>query len=85
MMHTALMTCRELADFLMDYVSGELPGDVRSRFDEHLSLCPNCVAYVASYKATIELVRRAFEDDARDAALEAPDDLVQAILAARRM
>jgi anti-sigma factor RsiW len=84
MMHTALMTCRELADFLMDYVSGELPAGVRSRFDEHLSLCPNCVAYVASYKATVELGRRAFQDDDADASLEAPDDLVQAILAARR-
>jgi anti-sigma factor RsiW len=79
------MTCRELADFLMDYVSGELPEDVRARFDHHLSLCPNCVHYLASYRATVELGRRAFQCDDEDAAAGAvPDDLVQAILAARK-
>lgn len=78
------MTCRELADFLGDYLAGELPADVSAAFDRHLSLCPNCVHYVASYKSTIELGRRAFADEQADATSAVPEELVQAILAARQ-
>jgi len=78
------MTCRELADFLMDYLTGDLPADVRSAFDRHLTLCPNCVAYLRGYKATVELGRAAFANDEADATTEAPEDLVRAILAARK-
>jgi anti-sigma factor RsiW len=79
------MTCRELADFLMDYLDGSLPADVQSAFDRHLALCPNCVAYVKTYRTTIELSRCAYDDDQADAALtEVPPDLVRAILAARK-
>ena len=80
------MTCRELADFIMDYLSGELPPDVRSAFDNHLTLCPACVNYLAAYKATIELNRQVFRqpDAPADAEPAVPEDLVKAILAARR-
>ena len=77
------MTCRELADFLMGYLNEDLPDDVRGGFDRHLALCPNCVAYVKTYRTTIELGRRAFADDEADAGTEVPDELVRAILAAR--
>ena len=77
------MTCRELAAFLMDYLNEDLPDDVRAAFDRHLALCPNCVAYVKTYRTTIELGRRAFADDEADAGTEVPDELVRAILAAR--
>jgi len=36
------MKCRELADFLMDYVSGELPEESRTHFEFHLTKCRNC-------------------------------------------
>jgi anti-sigma factor RsiW len=77
------MTCRELADFLMDYLNEDLPDDVRAAFHRHLALCPNCVAYVKTYRTTIELGRRAFADDEADAGTEVPDELIRAILAAR--
>jgi len=79
------MTCRELADFLMDYLEGGLPAVMRTAFEQHLALCPNCVAYVKTYQTTIELGRRAFDADQADATLtEVPADLVRAILAARK-
>jgi anti-sigma factor RsiW len=78
------MTCRELADFLMDYLNDDLPLDVRRSFDGHLTVCPNCVAYVRSYRTTIELGRRAFADVDAEAETEVPGELVQAILAARK-
>ena len=78
------MTCRELADFMMDYLSGELSSESRAQFDQHLSLCANCRKYLTSYEETVKLGRRAFADE--DAALpsDVPEELVKAILAARR-
>jgi anti-sigma factor RsiW len=78
------MTCREVADFLADYVSGALTADVRAQFDRHLSVCSNCRAYLATYRATIELGRRVFTIPDADARTEAPAELVSAILNAIR-
>ena len=78
------MTCRELADFIMDYFDGHLSGDVRSAFEKHLSVCPNCVSYLATYKTTVDLSRRAFEPDETDPSLQMPEELVRAILDARK-
>lgn len=78
------MTCREFADFLGDYISGELESKVRASFEQHLTVCPNCVAYLSNYRDTVALGRSAFSDD--DAAVpdDVPGGLVDAILSARR-
>ena len=76
------LTCREVVDFLDDYVAGALAPAVRTRFEEHLAVCPQCVAYLDSYAETIRLGKAAFAGD--EAAAEAPAQLVDAILAARR-
>ena len=77
------MTCREFADFMADYLSGELGPELRHAFDYHLSLCVNCVRYLASYRETVALGKRAFEDQDAAVPAEVPEDLVKAILAAR--
>jgi anti-sigma factor RsiW len=75
------MTCRELTDFVLDYLSGELPAPLRQAFERHLDACGNCRVYLAEYEATIEAARLAHRDDlAAEAPL--PEELVQAILAA---
>ena len=78
------VTCREFADFMMDYLTGEIPSESRALFEHHLSLCVNCQKYLTSYEETVKLGKRAFDDE--DAALPAnvPEALVKAILAARR-
>ena len=53
-----MMTCRELAELLIDFVSGDLPDDHRSRLENHLAICPPCVAYLETYRLTIQLTRR---------------------------
>ena len=69
----------------MDYLSGELSESVVRGFEQHLKVCPNCVRYLANYKATVELGRRAFDDDCEDAATAGvPEELVRAIVSARR-
>lgn len=78
----ALLTCKELLDFLLDYVDGQLPPGERVEFERHLAVCPPCVAYLDSYRQTIEIGQKlaAREDEA---ATEAPEPLIAAILAVR--
>jgi anti-sigma factor RsiW len=74
------MNCREMAEFLMDYTAGELPADVRARFDEHLRRCPECVCYLKSYEFTVRACHQA--GSPRDIP-PLPEELVRAILASR--
>jgi anti-sigma factor RsiW len=78
------LTCREVADFLMAYDDGELAAAQRAAFDAHLAECPDCVAYLQSYRATVALGKRAFADEDGAAAEVVPEELVAAVLAARR-
>lgn len=73
------MNCRECYDFLMDYLDGQLPADERAAFEAHLARCPPCVAYLDTYRATIELGKSAL----RGEPCQLPEELVQAILKAR--
>ncbi len=77
------MTCRELADFLGDYVGGELDAQVRAVFDAHLAACPECVTYLRTYRDTIRLVKDACRDAEDSLPADVPEGLVRAILAAR--
>jgi anti-sigma factor RsiW len=67
---------------MADYLSGELPVDVRQRFDYHLSICVNCQRYLSGYAESVKLGKRAF-DDAASLPGDVPEELVQAILASR--
>ena len=78
------MTCREFNDFIMDYRTDELPPEVRARFEHHLTICANCVKYLASYEKAVQLGKTAFSDDDASLPDDVPEALVQAILAARR-
>ena len=78
------MTCKELIGFLMDYVDGELPPDERRRFDHHLGLCTDCASYLDSYRETVRLGKMICRPDKDEPPEDMPEDLVQAILAARR-
>jgi len=73
------MTCREVTDFLLDYLEGELSGEVLRVFEAHLAGCEACVAYLASYRRAVRLGASAFRDEAG----KAPPELVEAILAAK--
>ncbi|HYT90640.1 MAG TPA: zf-HC2 domain-containing protein [Gemmataceae bacterium] len=53
-----MMTCRELAELLIDFVSGELAPEHQERVEQHLGLCPPCVVFVETYKITIRLTRQ---------------------------
>jgi anti-sigma factor RsiW len=76
------VTCQEFIDFLTDYDEGLLPADQRALFDEHLTVCPDCVSYLASYRAATALGRSAFSGDEGSLPRDVPAELIQTILAA---
>lgn len=77
------MTCRELVEFLMAYLEGELPEAQREEFQRHLDACPPCVVYLETYKEAVDLGRAVCDADAPPSD-EVPEALVQAVLRARR-
>ena len=76
------MTCRELAEFIMQYLDGELPAGQLTEFERHLALCPACVHYLDSYRKTVTATRTIARGDESESG-ELPEDLVKAIAAAR--
>ena len=78
------LSCRECVEFLMDYLEETLAADVRATFERHLTACPNCVRYLESYKTTTTVCKKVFQAPANEALPTVPEELIQAILAARR-
>ena len=78
------LTCRDICDFVMAWLDGELPERERAIFAAHLALCRQCVNYLEGYKTTIKLAREAHETNPCASLPPVPEDLVKAILAARK-
>jgi anti-sigma factor RsiW len=78
------ITCRELVEFLDDYLSRLLPEPRRIAFDAHLAACPACVAYMKSYQVTLGLEKAAFNSKENPVPAEVPEELVRAVLTACR-
>lgn len=74
------MTCREFLELLTDYVDGALPSEQAERCDAHRAECDDCRGYLESYRRTRELLREAGGAEVP----HLPEDLVRAILEARR-
>jgi len=79
------LTCRDLIDFLRAYLDGELPPELRQRFEDHVDACPPCLHYLDSYRETVSLCAEAFDACVPDCAVpdEVPEELVRAVLASR--
>jgi anti-sigma factor RsiW len=78
------MTCHELVEYLMGYLEGDLDSETRRAFETHLDECPSCVGYMKSYEQTVKVGRSARDGPEGPAPDEAPEELVDAILAARK-
>jgi len=77
-----MMTCREIAEFLMAYLDGELAADQSAHFKEHLGECPDCVAYLSSYREVVRSSGAAYSEPMPTRCDDLPNDLVKTILAA---
>ena len=78
-----LITCEQFEEFILAYTEGKLPKRQQIVFELHLKVCPECRDYLAAYRRTIEVSKRAFEEPDQALPDEVPEDLVKAILAAR--
>ncbi len=76
-----MITCVQLDAFIVDYLEGTLPRRQRLIFEMHLLVCPECRAYLRAYRNAIALGQAALLDPALE---DVPEELVQAIVAARR-
>jgi len=52
------MTCRELAELLIDYVQGDMDVDLHENIRRHLCACPPCETFLETYRITIQLTRK---------------------------
>ncbi len=78
-----MISCREFEDFVIAYFEGYLPRRQVIVFELHLKICRECRDYLAAYRRTIEVSKRAFEQPDEQIPDEVPEDLIKAILAAR--
>lgn len=79
-----MITCKTFVEFLMDYLDGDLPASQADEFEVHLSQCSACVNYMNTYQETVRLGKAAFADPEADVPEAVPEELVKAILEARK-
>lgn len=48
------VTCREVAELLIDFVDGTLPEMQMITLQQHICACPPCMFYMETYQDTIE-------------------------------
>lgn len=52
------MTCRDLAEQLIDYLGDDMPEEMKQAIRAHLQACPECVVFIETYQITIEVSRK---------------------------
>lgn len=78
------MKCREFVEFLMRYLDGDLTETESSVFEKHMADCPPCGQYLRSYEKTIQLGFSVCREGGDDLPEDIPEDLVKAVLEARK-
>jgi predicted anti-sigma-YlaC factor YlaD len=74
-----MLTCKQLDEFLVDFLDGKLGFRQRLSMHMHLGLCRDCRDFLEEYRAASKLGRKVFTSDEQ---LEAvPEPLIQAVLA----
>jgi anti-sigma factor RsiW len=54
------LTCKKEVDLISRYLAAELDRSTLRAFESHLSICPDCAAFLRTYKKTLELTRDFF-------------------------
>ena len=50
-------TCQQATSLIVDYITGALDPETALAFEQHLRDCPDCVAFLNTYKKTIQATR----------------------------
>jgi len=51
------ITCQAVTSLLVDYLDGELVPEAALSLQRHLRDCPDCVAFLRTYKKTVQATR----------------------------
>jgi len=68
-----MVSCQEVIELLMDYLDGELPPPRAAALEAHLNGCSPCLAFLNTYRSTIQVSRQLTVD-------EIPPELTQRLL-----
>lgn len=71
-MPSPIQHCKDCVDLLGEYIEGTLSPERSKALEEHLSLCPPCITFVRTYRATRKLCRSAL-------AAEMPRELMSSL------
>jgi len=52
------MECRQIAELLGDYLDGTVPKETRELIEWHIESCAPCVAFVNTYRGTIDAAKK---------------------------
>lgn len=74
--------CVEMVEVITDWMEGALDDASRADVEEHLAICPDCVAYLDQLRTTTALTARLADDG--PVAEPAPEGLKARLLAAFR-
>jgi anti-sigma factor RsiW len=50
--------CRQIAELLGEYLDGSLPRETRELIDFHIDGCAPCVAFLNTYRGTVDAARK---------------------------
>jgi anti-sigma factor RsiW len=50
-------TCKQEVGLIADYLAGTLKPPVLAAFEQHLDQCPDCTAFLKTYKKTMEATK----------------------------
>ncbi len=68
-MHEAKYGCKEVVDLLSDYVEGSCSPDAETLIKGHLADCPDCVAFVNTFRKSVVMTKAlAYRDIPKDLA-----------------
>ncbi len=78
------INCQEFEEFIIDFLDSNLSSMQQNIFLKHLNECPSCKRYLEDYQKSVKLSQAAFDNKGESDYEAMPEELVQAILAARK-
>jgi len=59
-----VISCKDIADTILDYLEDELDPERRARLEVHLNRCPPCINFLKTYQKVTTVSRKVLKDKA---------------------
>jgi anti-sigma factor RsiW len=73
-MNSNPLSCQALVELVTQYLEGVMPQEERAQFEDHLSRCKGCTAYVEQMRRMIQITGKLSEETITP---EAADELLK--------